>query len=104
MSNEAWTSSFVRCLGVQLHGGKIDVDEHGEEISGDHLLLLFNADHANKIPFTLPHPKDGQPWELLLDTARPDCQWEPRVEGAYDLEPCSMAVFCSKLPKEGEGA
>ena len=40
MSDEAWTTAFVRCLGVQLFGGEIDVDEHGEAIVGDTMLLL----------------------------------------------------------------
>ena len=35
MTEQAWKDSFVRCLGVQLFGGEIDVDEHGEPIVGD---------------------------------------------------------------------
>ena len=73
MSDEAWNAPFVRCLGVQLFGDNIDVDEHGETISGDTMLLLFNADHANTIPFMLPPTADeGQPWELVFDTAGRD--------------------------------
>ena len=71
MNEQAWKDSFVRCLGVQLFGGEIDVDEHGEPIVGDTMLLMFNADHANTIPFAFPKPENGDPWELVFDTARP---------------------------------
>ena len=104
MSAEAWNAAFVRCLGVTLSGGSIDVDEHGETIRGDSILMLFNADHANKIPFTLPQPKESGPWELLLDTARTNSDAPPDIGATYELEPVSVAMFCSKVPEEkGEG-
>ncbi len=69
MSADAWKAGHVRCLGVHMFGGHIDVDEYGTPIIGDHLLILFNADHATDIPFVLPEVKDAEPWERLLDTA-----------------------------------
>ena len=54
MTDEAWDAGFVQCLGVRLAGDLIgDVDERGEPIVGDTLLLLLNA-HHEPIPFTLP--------------------------------------------------
>ena len=38
MSNEAWSARYVRCLGVQIAGGKIDVDDYGDPIIGDCML------------------------------------------------------------------
>jgi glycogen operon protein len=101
MEAEAWNSGFVRCLGVQLYGNSIDIDERGETISGDTLLLLFNADHANVIPFTLPPPRKGDQWEPLLDTADPD-KVIPGMKGGaqYQLQPCSMAVLRNSEPPE----
>ena len=44
MSDEDWNAGFVKCLGVRLAGDLIDdVDERGEPIVGDTLLLLLNA-------------------------------------------------------------
>jgi glycogen operon protein len=103
MSSENWTKADVRCLGVQLFGGNIDVDEHGEAIWGDHILLLFNADHGQTIAFKLPPPGNGDPWELVFDTARADTEGEPSPADAYPLQPCSMAVFRAKVPKPEEG-
>ncbi len=110
MSAEAWQAGHVRCLGVHLLGGRIDVDEYGEPIIGDHLLILFNADHAHEIAFALPDLSDDAPWERLLDTANeePDVD-EPEEDGkdvseagAYKLQPCSMAVFRAPVAKEIE--
>ena len=50
---------------------------HGETIRGDTILVLFNADHTHKIPFTLPASGSTAPWELVFDTANPDAKWEP---------------------------
>jgi isoamylase len=99
MSEEAWKSAHVRCLGVHLRGGAIDVDEYGEAIYGDHVLLLFNADHAHEIPFTLPETGTGNAWQILIDTSDPDVQEAEVTENSYNLQPCSMAVFRCPLPE-----
>lgn len=94
MTSEAWNASFVRCLGVILFGDSLDIDEHGEEISGDTLLLLFNGASDRIIPFTLPRLDEPEPWELLLDTADLGRVRElvPARE-SYFLQPFSMALF-----------
>ena len=68
MSDEHWNAGFVKCLGVRLAGDVIaDVDERGETIRGDTLLLLINA-HWEEIPFTLPTTKVEHVWEAMIDT------------------------------------
>ncbi len=104
MNEQAWKDSFGRCLGVQLFGGAIDVDHHGEPIIGDTALMLFSADHAATIPFTLPAPENGDPWELVFDTARPEVSIEEETATAatYDMQPCSLVLFLSKVPRTEE--
>jgi isoamylase len=69
MSDDAWNAEFVKCLGVRLAGDLIaEIDEHGNPIVGDTLLVLFNA-HYEEISFTLPVTNPGHCWEVLLDTA-----------------------------------
>ena len=61
MTDEDWDAGFVKCLGMRLAGDLIgEVDERGEPIVGDTLLLLLNA-HHEPIPFTLPPTKRGAP-------------------------------------------
>ena len=105
MDNDAWNKGFVRCLGVQLFGENIDVDERGEQISGDTLLLLFNADHGLTIPFTLPELDAEHVWELLLDSADVKAirqRLEPGQQ--YQLQPCSLAVLRDHSPEQDSTA
>jgi glycogen operon protein len=102
MTQEAWQSNLVRCLGVELFGGNIDVDEHGESITGDTLLLLFNADHGQTIHFVLPEPPAESPWELVFDTARETGEDPVHPGQAFDLLPCSLAVLRSRPVKREE--
>jgi glycogen operon protein len=94
MTDEAWNAPFVRCLGVRLAGDAIEeVDEHGERIAGETLLLLLNA-HDGPIPFTLPVHRADQQWELIVDTTNP--QAESRAcpaDQPYPLGGGSMAVL-----------
>ncbi len=83
---------------MQLFGGDIDVDDHGEAICGDTMLLMFNADHANTIPFVLPPPGDGEPWELVFDTAFENNDDAPPLADPYPLQPCSLVVLRARIP------
>ncbi len=97
MTDEAWNAPFVRCLGVHLAGDTItEVDEHGERILGDTMLLLLNQS-IDTIDFTLPKHADGESWELVLDTAEsPPELTRPVNREAYQLRPRSLAVFKAK--------
>ena len=72
MGDEAWNDPHVKCLGVRLAGDLMnEVDERGEPIVGDTLLLLLNA-HWEELPFNLPQTREGQVWETLIDTRDDD--------------------------------
>jgi isoamylase len=109
MSGDDWKAAHVRCLGVHLVGGHIDVDEYGTPITGDHLLILFNADHEQAIPFALPKlSADCGHWERLFDTALDKIDVEPpkakgeEILGSYKVLPCSMVVFRALVPRESD--
>ncbi len=103
MSDEAWNAGFVKCLGVRLAGDLIgDVDERGELIVGDTLLLLLNA-HHEAISFALPATKPEHHWERLLETAvtRGDGDLTVLQGGdKYKIEGRSLAVLRTRLPHE----
>jgi glycogen operon protein len=100
MSDEAWQMPHVRCLGVHLCGGRIDVDEYGEPIIADHMLMLFNADHANTIPFTLPEVASGEFWHCMFDTSRDVKEEEEITASAYKLQPVSVVLFHSPVDQD----
>jgi isoamylase len=100
MSDEAWNTPHMRSLGVHLVGGKADVDEYGEPIIADHILMLFNADHAVEIPFHLPCLDSGAPWEWVFDTASLQAPEDAVVlASSYPLQPCSVAVMRSRVER-----
>jgi isoamylase len=69
MVDEAWGQGFVRCLGVRFDGDGIqEVDERGERLVGDTIVLLLNA-HADPVPFKLPGYTSKARWQVLFDTA-----------------------------------
>jgi isoamylase len=95
MDDAAWTSGFVKCLGVRLAGDLIgDVDERGEKIVGDTLMILYNAHHES-IPFTLPVTNPSHKWEMVLDTSAAPSTPPPMLAGreAYKLQGRSAVVL-----------
>ena len=103
MNDAAWNDPSVKCLGVRLAGDLInEVDEHGEMIKGDTLLLLLNA-HWEEIQFTLPVTSDGDIWQTLVDTAEPDRQVITMIRGAGEQFPLygrSLALLRTIRPEE----
>jgi glycogen operon protein len=94
MSDEAWAAGFIKCLGVRLAGDLIgDVDEHGEQITGETLLLLLNG-HHEKIPFTLPATRPDHHWETMVDTAKGGAEPKTLAGGApYEVQGRSLVVL-----------
>ena len=94
MTEEAWNTGHARCLGVRLDGDLMgEVDERGEDIVGDTLLLLLNA-HYEAISFTLPATLEGQLWERLLDTVDSQSMPLDYTGGQqYELQGRAMVVL-----------
>ena len=97
MNDHHWNIDFIRCLGVMLSGDAIsEVDEEGEKITGETLLILLNA-HHDTIPFVLPVSKKGMHWGILLDTASGNEQTRPHLISSggriYPLQGRSLALF-----------
>lgn len=103
MSDEAWSAGFVRCLGVRLAGDLIgDLDDRGDLIVGETLLILLNA-HHEAIPFTMPATKTEHRWERVLDTAEPAGNAVSFIEGEeYQIQGRSLTVFRIRMREETE--
>jgi glycogen operon protein len=69
MTQEDWQKPFARSVAFLLAGDAIaGVDERGQRIMGDTLLVLMNAWHE-PVSYLLPDVDWGREWEILLDTA-----------------------------------
>src|SRR5205814_3004152 len=72
------------------------LDERGDRINDDTLLLLLNA-HHRAVSFVLPAHRRGVVWEQLLDTresfGRRKTRRAVKGGGSYRLEARSLALF-----------
>jgi glycogen operon protein len=96
MNDEAWNADFVHSIGMLLSGNAIEeVNEQGEPVMGDTLLILFNA-HSDEIQFTLA-PIDGDrdwQWQRVFDTAEPGAAGAGYKPGAtYAVQGRSAVVL-----------
>jgi glycogen operon protein len=96
MTGDDWNNPDSRALGMMLGGDAIPtLDEQGEPIVGDTLLVLTNAYHKD-LDFMLPAIEWGESWEVLIDT-RTAGQVENKVPAEagtkYTLVSRSMAVM-----------
>src|SRR5439155_6524759 len=94
MDDSAWHAGFARTLGMLLSGSAIEeVNERGEPITGDTLLVLLNG-HTAKMPFTLPLLGPDQQWQRVFDTSDPHgTERIYNAGGRYPLQARSVAVF-----------
>jgi glycogen operon protein len=71
MLEEQWRDGLAKSLGVFLNGDAIpDPGPHGERITDDSFLLLFNAAQG-PVVFTLPPEPWAAEWTAVLDTTDP---------------------------------
>jgi isoamylase len=70
MTDEEWEQPELRAYGLRMAGDLMtELDDDGERITGDTLLLLLNAD-PDPVSFTVPPTSPTERWELCIDTAR----------------------------------
>ncbi|GLF97827.1 glycogen debranching protein GlgX [Streptomyces yaizuensis] len=70
MTQRDWQSARAGALSVFLNGAAIsEPGPHGERITDDSFLLMFNAD-ADDLDFVVPEGL-GARWRTVVDTARP---------------------------------
>jgi isoamylase len=105
MSDEDWNNSESRCFGLRLAGDAIEeLDDRGNRITDDTLLILLNA-HHEAIPFTLPAHRRKLRWQVVFDTFEPNLdRRKPRLMRGgeiYDLKDRSLVLL--RLPTGGEG-
>jgi glycogen operon protein len=101
MTDADWKVEFARSVGWLLRGEQIDVDDQGETVSGDTLLILFNADHGVEVGCILPSCEGRDGWRLKFDTYDPTTAPADHAFGtAYKLRPCSVAIFAAVKNKD----
>jgi glycogen operon protein len=101
MTEEDWKGADTRALGMVIAGNGLDeVNETGEQLVDDDLLLLVNAGHES-LEFAMPRvAQSAEEWTLLLDTNDDGAQGTVPVNGRTLLEGRSLCLF--HRPASGE--
>ena len=97
MQNSDWEAGYARCVGMLLDGRMMEeVNEVGEPVRGDNILLLLNAaDHD--IPFILPEVELQEFWQCELDTFAPNVRRKRYDHGAtFKLRSRSLVLFVGR--------
>jgi len=68
MTDGLWNADSVHSLGMLLNGNAIEeVDERGNPVVGDTLLVLLNG-HSDPVQFRLPPLDEKHQWRRVIDT------------------------------------
>jgi isoamylase len=76
MTEEHWSTSFAKSLGIYLNGLGIHWQgPKGEKIRDDSFYIIFNA-HHEPVEYQMPNKKYGTKWAKILDTT----DWKTKVD------------------------
>jgi glycogen operon protein len=98
MNDRDWSNPGTSSLGVFLAGRGLDeVDERGELISDDDLMILLNASTTDLDFVLAPSSSSDEPWEVLVDTVDDQAK-ETALPGAKTkLVARSLKLFRRRL-------
>ena len=92
MADQDWATPYARAMTVFLNGDALtEPDPHGEPVRDDSFLIMLSADRE-PLEFTVPGPKYGRCWVVVLDTAAGD---PAARDGSRELRPGE------RLPRPG---
>lgn len=93
MSDEQWEEGHGRCLGMLLDGRAqpSGIRRPGADAT---LLIIVNA-HYDVVDFTLPQVPEGEYWDCLIDTNRPELAGHERLDfgSSYGVTGRSLLLF-----------
>jgi glycogen operon protein len=93
-----WADASRRALGLLLDGDAIaEADAQGNRVTGETLLILFNAG-AEEVEFLLPEHQDIRQWDCIVTTSAGPAP-DGRAGSTWRLDASAAAVF-----RAGRGA
>ncbi|WP_442107931.1 glycogen debranching protein GlgX [Pseudomonas sp. NUPR-001] len=100
MSVEQWQDKQGRCLGM-LMDGRAQVSGIQRPGADSTLLLIVNA-HHDSVTFSLPQVPQGEHWNCLIDTDRPQLRKGERHEFASPLQVAGRSLVLLELQPEDD--
>ncbi|MDE1166582.1 MAG: glycogen debranching protein GlgX [Pseudomonas sp.] len=100
MTTEQWQDGNGRCLGMVLDGRAqpSGIRKPGADAT---LLLIVNA-HHDVVNFVLPEVPEGEFWNCLVDTNRPDLRSHERLDFGSDFLVTGRSLLLFELHREVE--
>jgi glycogen operon protein len=95
MTEEDWAAGWQRTLGLRLGDVLGEVDERGDIVTDDPLLLLLNA-HHEPLSFRMPGDMPDARWEVVVDTDKPSERRSSRhvdASEAVEMAPRSVMLL-----------
>jgi len=102
MTPEDWQKPWISSMAFMLGGDALHaVDERGERLLDDSVLVLMNA-YEDNVTFKLPGEGAGGTWMVQLDTADPDKAADTQCQGEYTVTGRGLVVL--RQPLEAQAA
>jgi 4-alpha-glucanotransferase len=102
MTPHDWQKPTLSSLAFLLGGDAIPmIDERGERMTGDSLLVLLNG-HHEPLKFSVPVGQAGPEWLLEIDTANDQKAAGSPVSGSCELPARSMMILRQPLPAHAQ--
>ncbi len=100
MTDEQWTDSNARCLGMLMDGRAqpTGIRRSGADAT---LLLILNA-HHDVVNFTLPEVAQGNAWQCLIDTNLPDVAHTEQLAFGHEFIVTGRSLLLFELQKDPE--
>jgi isoamylase len=99
INDEDWSNPATASLAIYLAGqGVNEVDERGDLVSDDDLLIMLNASTSD-LEFTLaPAEANDAPWELVVGTVDPGAKEVARSGSKTKVVAHSIKLFRRQIP------
>jgi glycogen operon protein len=87
MTDADWGVGYSKSLGVLLNGSAhLERDKHGRQVTDSSFFVTFNA-WEQPLPFSLPGPKWGGAWRVVVDSADDRPVYRPELVAAGSAVP-----------------
>jgi glycogen operon protein len=99
MVDEEWSTGYVKSLAVYLNGERFDIDQRGQPVEDDDVLVLVNGSELD-LDFTVPEGLGGT-WDVALDTQHPTGEggWR-EVKAGHTIQAVARSMVVLLKPRD----
>jgi isoamylase len=95
MTDQDWSSTWVRSIGLFLSGHMSVLDDDGNPLTDNSLILVLNS-HHDSVSFTLPVFLPDSAWQLAFDTSNPDSEEKNEMKNGQVIQVAGRSLIVLK--------